>query len=159
MSDAPASQPRVSLREMVNSDLAILFIHQQDPEATRLAAFPSRDWEAFSVHWANVLENASAINRTILVDGEIAGYVTSWIDHGTRKVGYWLGRQFWGRSVASAALRQFIGQVTIRPLTAYVATHNLPSIRVLEKCGFAHLGPAEEDRSADDVEEVVLELR
>ena len=150
-------QPTISLREMVPADLVVLFEHQQDPDATRLAAFPPRDWAAFSTHWRNVLGEASAITRTVLVDGDIAGYVTSWVDHDTRKVGYWLGKQFWGKGVATAALRQFTSQVTSRPLTAYVARHNLPSIRVLEKCGFVHVGAAPAD-PADGVEEIVLEL-
>ncbi len=157
MHAAHGRQQTISLRQMVPTDLVVLFEHQQDQDATRLAAFPARDWEAFSTHWRTVLGDASAIARTILVNGEIAGYVTSWVDHDTRKVGYWLGKQFWGKGVATAALRQFTRLVTTRPLTAYVARHNLPSIRVLEKCGFVHVGATTPD-PADGVEEIVLEL-
>jgi RimJ/RimL family protein N-acetyltransferase len=155
--DERQHQQAVSLRDMAPADLTVLFAHQQDPEATRLAAFPSRDWDAFKAHWTKVLTDDSAVNRTILVDGEVAGYVTSWVDQTTRKVGYWLGRQFWGKGVATAALREFTRQVVARPLTAYVASHNLGSIRVLEKCGFVHVGPAVP--GDDGIEEVVLELR
>jgi RimJ/RimL family protein N-acetyltransferase len=38
--------------------------------------------------------------------------------------------------VATRALRAFIAGLEARPLFAYVATSNAPSIRVLEKCGF-----------------------
>ena len=157
MHETHGRQRTISLREMVPADFAVLFEHQQDQDAIRLAAFPARDWKAFSTHWTTVLGDPSAIARTILVDGDIAGYVTSWVDHDTRKVGYWLGKQFWGKGVATVALRQFTGEVTTRPLTAYVARHNLPSIRVLEKCGFVHVGATTPD-PADGVEEIVLEL-
>ena len=61
-------------------------------------------------------------------------------------IGYWLGRPFWGRGVASRALVDFVSQIPRRPLHAYVAKSNVASIRVLEKCGFAVSG--EEHRSA-----------
>ncbi len=146
----------ISLREMALADFVVLFAHQQDQEATRMAAFPARDWDAFTAHWTKVLADPSSIKRTILVEGEIAGYVTTWLDGTTLKVGYWLGREFWGKGVATAALRQFTSAVTARPLTACVARHNVGSIRVLEKCGFVHTGHAV--TGDDGVEELVLEL-
>ena len=39
------------LREVLVSDLDAFFEHQRDPEATRMAAFPARDREAFDAHW------------------------------------------------------------------------------------------------------------
>ena len=41
------------------------------------------------------------------------------------------------RAVATRALRAFLDELTERPLFAGVAEHNVASIRVLEKCGFA----------------------
>ena len=46
------------------------------------------------------------------------------------------------------------GEVTQRPLHAWVATSNVASIRVLEKCGFVRVGSHE-----NDVEELLFELR
>src|SRR5205085_7095250 len=43
---------RVALRPVRESDLPVLFEHQADPEAARMAAFPSRDRQAFIAHWA-----------------------------------------------------------------------------------------------------------
>jgi hypothetical protein len=37
----------VALREVTKEDLPIFFEHQLDAEATRMAAFPSRDRDAF----------------------------------------------------------------------------------------------------------------
>lgn len=132
-------QPLVSLRPVTADDLPILFAHQIDPEATRLAAFPARERDAFFMHWhAKVLGNPNAVNRAILCDGTVVGHIGAWLDAATgeRFFGYWLGREFWGRGLASAAATQFLQSELRRPLVARVAKHNPASIRVLEKSGF-----------------------
>ncbi len=135
--------PLISLRPVETPDLPVFFEHQLDPEATRMAAFPSRDRDAFMSHWTtNVLGNPANSSRTILCDGAIAGNIGAWSDLGTgeRLVGYWIGREFWGRGIASAALSQFLHYERFRPLTARVVRHNPGSIRVLEKSGFTRTG-------------------
>jgi RimJ/RimL family protein N-acetyltransferase len=125
------------LRDVVHDDLPIFFEHQSDPEAVAMAAFPAREYDAHMAHWAdNVLPDETAFKRTIDVDGQVAGNVVSWEADGRRMVGYWIGREFWGRGVATRALSAFLDEVTTRPLYAHVATTNVASIRVLEKCGF-----------------------
>jgi len=133
----------VSLRPIEAEDLPIFFIHQLDPEATKLAAFPSRERDAFFTHWAsNILGNPATVNRTILAGDQVAGYIGAWTDavSNDRLICYWTGREFWGRGLASAALSQFLRVESTRPLSARVAKHNLGSIRVLEKAGFARVG-------------------
>ena len=132
--------PEVSLREVRVSDLPILFEHQLDPEATRMAAFPSRDRDAFMAHWTKIMANPAGALRTILFGGSVAGYIGAWTDGADRLVGYWIGREFWGRGIASAALSQFLDYETTRPLTAHVVKHNAASIRVLQKVGFTRAG-------------------
>jgi len=126
----------VVLRPVASADLPVFFEHQRDPEATRMAAFPSRDHEAFLAHWKRTLDRPDAVIRTILCDGAIAGNVLSWVDGGDRLVGYWLGREYWGRGIATRALSAFLGLLQTRPLYAHAARHNAGSLRVLEKCGF-----------------------
>jgi RimJ/RimL family protein N-acetyltransferase len=94
--------------------------------------------------------------RTVVVDGHVAGNVVSWVQGGERLVGYWIGREHWGKGVATAALSTFLRQVAIRPLVAYVAERNVASIRVLEKCGFRTTGSPEVGE--DGVTEIVLRL-
>ena len=134
---------QVSLRSVEPDDLPIFFVHQLDPEATRLAAFPSRDREAFFTHWnTNILGNPAAVSRTVLAGDHVAGNIGAWTDAASndRLICYWIGREFWGRGIASAALSQFLHFEATRPLGARVAKHNLGSIRVLEKAGFARAG-------------------
>jgi RimJ/RimL family protein N-acetyltransferase len=70
-------------------------------------------------------------------------------------VGYWIGREFWGRGLATRALAELLGMVNARPLHAYVAKSNVASIRVLEKCGFVEVA---EQTGDDGIEELILEL-
>jgi RimJ/RimL family protein N-acetyltransferase len=135
--DAPV---QVSLREIRPHDIAILYEQQLDPEATAMAAFPARDRPAHDAHWAKVLANSTVITRAVIVEGEVAGQIGSWEQDDRRLVGYWIGRRFWGRGVATAALQRLLEIDRHRPLRAYVAVQNHGSIRVLHRCGFTRVG-------------------
>ena len=145
------------LRDVIEDDLPILFEHQRDPVATRMAAFPARDWDAFMAHWrGKVLAEPSACNKAILVGNDVAGYIASWNQDDKRLVGYWLGRTYWGRGIATMALAELLAHDTTRPLHAFVAALNVGSIRVLEKCGFRRVG--EGHMGEDGVEEYLFRL-
>jgi RimJ/RimL family protein N-acetyltransferase len=150
----------VRLRSIEPDDLPIFYEHQLDPDATQMAAFPSRDRAAFDAHWAtNILGNAAALNRTILVDGQVAGNIGSWAQDGVRLVGYWIGKEHWGNGIATRALTAFLRILTERPLHAHVAKHNVASIRVLEKCGFQLEHEESVEFDGKDIAELVLILR
>lgn len=148
----------VTLRNVTEDDLPILFLHQCDPQATRMAAFPSRDQEAFAAHWAKLLADTSGLKMAILFGDTVAGHVVSFDLSGERLVGYWIGREHWGRGIATKALELFLAQETIRPLHAYVARHNVASLRVAEKCGFVPVREQIDSVRGETVEEVVLVL-
>ncbi|NTU62534.1 MAG: GNAT family N-acetyltransferase [Chloroflexi bacterium] len=137
--------PNTHLRNVLVSDLPIFFEQQLDPVATQMAAFPARDRDAFMAHWTKIMADETNILKTILYDDQVVGNIVSWEHDGEREVGYWLGREFWGKGIATRALAAFLEQVTLRPLYAYVAKHNLASIRVLEKCGFKKMGEKDEE--------------
>jgi RimJ/RimL family protein N-acetyltransferase len=144
------------LRHVEAGDLETFFEHQRDPESNRMAAFPARDRTAFDAHWERILADETAIVRTIVWNGEVAGNMLSWPQSGQRLVGYWIGREYWGRGIATRALASFLDELTARPLQAHVATSNLSSIQILEKCGFTLSGSAETD---DGIQELLYELR
>jgi RimJ/RimL family protein N-acetyltransferase len=153
------------LREVTDADLPVFYEHQLDPVAVEMAGFPSRERDAFFAHWAKNRANPANIHRTIEVEGAVAGNVVSWQGDEGRLVGYWIGREHWGKGIATEALRRFLEEIPERPLYALVAAHNAGSIRVLEKCGFARIGedaegpvfrldaPAEITRSCGSAEE------
>jgi len=130
----------IELRNVIESDLPILFEHQRDPEANQMAAFPARDREAFMAHWTKILANESNIIKTIVANGQVAGTMMSFEMEGKCEVGYWLGREYWGKGIATQALNEFLNYVDARPLYGYVAKHNIGSRRVLEKSGFEFFG-------------------
>jgi RimJ/RimL family protein N-acetyltransferase len=152
------SDYKVRLRNIEPNDLPIFFEQQLDPDATRMAAFPSRDRASFDAHWEkNILGNPDAIAQTILFDGKVAGNIGSWTQDGMRLVGYWIGKEYRGKGVATRALLAFLHLVTSRPLHAHVVKHNVGSIRVLEKCGFSLEQRVEV--AGDGIVELVLVLR
>lgn len=150
----------VRLRDVTEGDLTILFEQQLDPEANRMASFPARDREAFTAHWTKILGDANVTKKAILFNGQVAGNIVCFEQSGRSKVGYWIGRNYWGKGIATKALSQFLGHVKTRPLYAHVAKHNVASIRVLEKCGFTICG---EDKGppgigGEEVEEFIFRL-
>ena len=130
----------VTLRPVEPADLPILFEHQRDPAGITMAGVGGRDRQAFDEHWATILADEDSLIRTIVAEGEVAGHVLSFERDGRREVGYWIGRDHWGRGVATAALMAFLGEDRTRPLHAGVLPANGGSLRVLEKCGFAVVG-------------------
>lgn len=143
------------LREVVAADLPMLFAYEHDPGAADMAAFPPRDRAAFMAHWATLLGNESVVTRAIVSDSEVAGNIGCWEDDGRWFVGYWIGRAFWGRGLATRALAEVVDIVQARPLHAHVVKSNVASVRVLEKCGFVLV---EEHTAGDGVEELLFEL-
>jgi RimJ/RimL family protein N-acetyltransferase len=134
----------VRLRDVEDDDLPVFFAHQRDPESVRMAAFPSRGREAFMAHWKRIQADSTVVARTILWNGLVAGSVVCFEMSGQREVGYWVGREHWGKGIATRALSQLLGMVETRPLWAHVAKHNAASVRVLEKCGFRIVGDDKE---------------
>jgi RimJ/RimL family protein N-acetyltransferase len=129
--------PKILLRSVLAIDLPILFDHQLDPEAVAMSAYPAKDKGEFMRHWEGILKNKAIIARTIIYKEKIVGHIICWKEGKyEQRVGYWIGKQFWGRGIATSALKEFLSIVKIRPLYAEVANHNLASKRVLEKNGF-----------------------
>lgn len=152
-----------ALREVRDEDLPLLFEQWADPVAEQMAAFTAPDHmdrDAFERRWARLRADETIINRVIVVDGEVAGSIGSWGDPGEREITYWIGRSYWGRGIAIDAVKAFLAVDRSRPLHARVASDNLGSLRVLEKCGFRVVGSDHgfaHARSAE-IEESVLRL-
>jgi RimJ/RimL family protein N-acetyltransferase len=108
-------------------------------------------------HWMKILGDETVVAMTVLVDERVAGNIGCWTQDGQRLVGYWIGQEYWGKGVATQMLSTFVRCVADRPLYAYVAKHNVASIRVLEKCGFTYCAKATSalDEPADEIEELV----
>lgn len=155
------SSLRALLRNVEGSDLGVFYEHQLEPGASEMAAFsPRRNTEDHLAHWEKILADDTVVAKTVVVGANVVGNVVSWLHYGNRLVGYWIGKAHWGKGIATEALEQFVGQLSERPLYAYVAKHNLGSIRVLEKCGFkvSDRPPPSPSDDPVDIEEFVYEL-
>jgi RimJ/RimL family protein N-acetyltransferase len=127
----------IELRPVVEADVDAFYLWQLDPEAFQMAVFtPRRDRAGHLEKWRGIIANREGLARTVLLDGLVAGNIVSWRSEGRRLVGYWIGREFWGRGVATEALKLFAAEIEERPLHAFVAVSNVASARVLEKAGF-----------------------
>ncbi|MEV1113250.1 MULTISPECIES: GNAT family N-acetyltransferase [unclassified Micromonospora] len=152
----------VLLRPVREDDLVEFFLHQQDPEANRMAAFgpadPS-DHREFARHWARVLTNPANRVRTVEADGEVVGYVSAFPVDDQTEVSYWIDPTRWGRGYATEALAALLRELP-RPVHARAAKDNAASLAVLCKCGFVVVG--EDSGYANgrgtEVEEWLLEL-
>ncbi|MEU0006099.1 GNAT family N-acetyltransferase [Streptomyces sp. NPDC006314] len=152
----------ITLRAVQDGDLPVFFRQMTDPEAVRMAAFGPEDpddREAFAAHWQR-LRNSSDVLRTVLADGDVAGNAAVYGVTGEREVTYWIDRAYWGRGVATAALRALLAEVPERPLYARAAADNAASLRVLAKCGFRERARARgyANGRGREIEEIVLIL-
>ncbi|UCH09529.1 MAG: GNAT family N-acetyltransferase [Fidelibacterota bacterium] len=64
--------------------------------------------------------------------------------HGLARLGYTIGRDYWGQGYATAAVQTVVHQLftetPIERIEADCSIHNPASRRVLEKCGFRFIG-------------------
>ena len=131
---------KILLRAVIETDLPSLFQQQLEPEAVAMSAYPVKDRGEFMRHWDGILNNKNVTARTIVYKEKIAGHIICWKEGKyEQRIGYWIGKEFWRRGIASAAVAEMLLLIKIRPLFAEVANHNTASKRVLEKNGFERL--------------------
>jgi RimJ/RimL family protein N-acetyltransferase len=153
----------IRLRAVEESDVAFFFAHMQDQEAQYQAAFVAEDpanRDAHNAHWARIMADENVINRTILLDEVVVGHVAKFVMFEHAEITYWIDRAYWGKGIATAALRQFLDEYRPRPIHATVAWDNAGSLRVLEKCGFVPNGRGMGYANArgEEIEEIYLIL-
>jgi len=105
------------------------------------------------MHFAIELEGNISSQPTLA--GGIGVIPGSDVHAGTAEIGYWLGEPLWGRGIMTAALASFTDfafvEFRLRRLYAHVLEWNSPSMRVLEKCGYAAEGRLRKSAIKDGV--------
>ncbi len=94
--------------------------------------------------WLARVAHPDATHFAIEVDGVLAGAVgieRLIQEHaGVGELGYWLGHAYWGRGIATSAVRALVRYgfetLNLRRLEAPVMAANVASARVLKKAGF-----------------------
>lgn len=151
------------MRIIRSEDLDKLFEFQTDVEVNYLAAFTapnSDDKWAYFEKWSKLLLDSKVNLRTIFYESQIAGSVAKYEMDGKPEITYWIGKAFWGKGIATTALRQFLEIEKSRPVYGRVAFDNLRSIKVLENCGFQKIRTAKGFANArvKEILEYVYEL-
>lgn len=133
----------IILRPSEISDLENLFTFQLDNEANYLAAFTSKDPSdkpAYFQKYTKLFNDPAINNQTIIVNNIIAGSIAKFEIEGEAEITYWIDKKFWGRGIATKALRYLLTIENARPIYGRVAFDNFGSQKVLEKCGFVKIG-------------------
>ena len=153
----------IKLRPTKVSDLDTLFLFQADKEAGWLAAFMPKDptdKNAYLAKYVKLLAEQTVNNQTIFLDDFIVGSIAKFIMHGDAEITYWIDRKFWGRGIASQAMKDFLEIEPMRPIFGRVAFDNFASQKLLEKFGFTRIGAGKGFASARqmEIEEYIYRL-
>lgn len=154
---------QIKLRKTQESDLEFLFQFQLNQEANYLAAFTPKDPTDKTAYFEKYTKhiNDPTINmQTILVDGTIIGSIAKFEMKGDTEITYWIDREFWGKGIATTALKNFLAIESTRPIFGRVAFDNIGSQQVLEKCGFIRIGKDKGFANArqTEIEEFIYKL-
>ncbi|UQU68006.1 GNAT family N-acetyltransferase [Couchioplanes caeruleus] len=153
----------IELRPVRDDDLDGIFDQMRDPVAVRMAAFTADDPEdraEFDAHMRRLRTSPEIDLWAVTADGELAGTIASFPVGTDTEITYWFGRSWWGRGVATAAVRLYLGTLAVRPITARAASDNAGSLAVLRKAGFRKVGTevAYATGRGAEIEETVLRL-
>jgi len=150
----------VTLRDPISSDFETIFAMTQDPVGNAMSMVYPLSRELFEQRWSRE-RGEREVTKTILMGNEVVGKIGSFSVEDETHVGYLIAQAHWGKGIMSEALRQFVELIAHRPLIAHVASPNIGSRRVLEKCGFVLI----DERESPETErymacvEAVYELR
>jgi 8-oxo-dGTP diphosphatase len=160
---APLATERLILRPLVPEDAEAMHRLVNDWEVARnLATVPFPYPRELADEWILSTRHALADGRAYDLaitgrEGEheiMVGIVGLRIANGSRagRMGYWVGRRFWGHGVATEAAgrlaRWALANLDLDRLEAGVITDNPASAAVLRRIGFRHIGEGTEESVA-----------
>ena len=136
---------RLTLKPLQDRDKARLVALIGDFDvAINLSRVPYPYSLADADDWLSVVESEE-FNLSIFLDDALIGAVgLSEKNNGSCELGYWVGKTYWGRGIATEAARGLLDWALPRAQPDYVAANvfadNPSSARVLEKLGFVLVG-------------------
>jgi len=141
----------ITLREYADSDLERLVQLANNENVSRylVYTFPYPYTLADAEWWIGTgSKQDGGIARVIEYQGMFVGNIGirpqgGWREH-LGEIGYWVGEDYWGKGIATAALAQLteygFNTRHFRKLFATALAPNIASMRVLEKCGYQREG-------------------
>jgi 8-oxo-dGTP diphosphatase len=155
----PLTTAQLTLRPLRPTDAEALHRLINDWEISRtLADVPFPYPRALADEWiascAQQLAEGSAYHLAVTESAgapeELVGGIGLRLDRDRRvgKLGYWVGRRYWGRGIGGEAARRLahwaLANLDLDHLEATVAAGNLASIAVLRRIGFRQVGDGRE---------------
>lgn len=139
------------IREWRRGDEEALIRHANNPNVARNMRdrFPHPYTSADAQWWiAHASAQSPSTDFAIVVDGEAAGGIGFILQEDVARrsveIGYWLGEAYWGRGIATDAVRalseHIFANLDICRIYSTVFELNPASIRVLEKAGYEYEG-------------------
>ena len=140
-----------------------MFQFQTDKEGGYLAAFMPKDptdKAAYIAKYTKLLSDPTVNNQSIIIDNAIVGSIAKFVTEGDIEITYWIDRKYWGKGIATKALKKLLAIETARPVFGRVAFDNFGSQKVLENCGFVKIGSDKGFANARqaEIEEYIFKL-
>lgn len=138
----------IELRSYRTTDVGALVEIANNENVSRYLAdrFPFPYTEEDAIWWIGIgSKQHDCVNFVIENNGVLVGGIGIEPQRGQRRhcaeIGYWLGQQYWGNGIATAAVLKMtdysFSELGLQRLYAPVLEPNRASMRVLEKCGYA----------------------
>ena len=136
------------LRPWQSTDKTSLIRHANNKNVSRNLRdhfpYPYRDADADAFLSVASASNSRDLIYAIVIRGEAVGGIgvhpRKDVERHSAEIGYWLGEDFWGRGIATAAVTKLSHHALREPdiyrIFATVFASNPASARVLEKAGF-----------------------
>jgi len=154
---------RLTLRQLTQADCADLFMMRHDPSMIEFTDSKSDETISDTAAYIDRMKKGVEDDRWILwglehgESGQVIGSISLWNfdwDANSAELGYGLTPTFHGRGFMTEALTGVVDYAfhTLRlsTLMAYTETQNLPSIKLLDKCGFVVVDRAAEKGTFSD---------
>lgn len=142
---------RLILRKLKYSDRESIFKYASNPKVAKYVLWDAHINIYDTIEFLNLIYDAYNKNNPApwgikLKEGNAiigtSGFIDINEDNNSAEVGYALDFNYWNKGIATEALNEVIRigfeDLHFDNLTARCISENLPSKRVLEKCGFSH---------------------
>jgi RimJ/RimL family protein N-acetyltransferase len=147
--------PRLLLRSLRESDFDSLVTLANDYDIAAMTLrlphpYTRGDAEQFLEACSDSVRSGHAV-FAIEFDGQFAGCIGLHpnLDHRRAELGYWIGKPFWGKGIATEAAREVVRwgfeEQRFNRIYAGCFSGNAASMRVLEKLGFKFEGISREN--------------
>ncbi len=144
---------QINLRWLKKSDAQSLYENARDKEISRYTTLPypyglkeARDFIEKTIknrHKKNVYELGIELKETNQIIGMI-GLMKIDYKNKNAEIGYWLGKRYWRKGIIQEAVKLMLdfsfNRLKLVRIYAGVFHPNIPSAKLLEKCGFRYEG-------------------